>query len=325
MQPLLKINDLDVDFIMGKKQVRILNQISFELFENEVLAMIGETGCGKSVMGNAVLRLLPKNTVIKGKMNYKDKDLMTMTEEEFRFLRGKEIASIPQSPSTSLNPLMKVGDQVAECATKGRFLKKEEKNSIKEKVNELFSKLQLPRRETYYPCELSGGMCQRVLISMGMIMHPRLLIVDEPTKAVDWILRAEIMKQFGWLKKEMKCAMLFITHDIGAAKQIADKIAVMYCGEIVEIGPSKEILENPQHPYTKGLIDSMPSRGFHAMKGFMPSFQELPNGCRFHNRCHFSEIQCQHEKPASVSISEQHFVWCHKYREEKTGAIFSCC
>jgi peptide/nickel transport system ATP-binding protein len=311
MEVLLKIIDLNLDFMVDTNRVHILNNVSLEIYENEVLAVIGETGCGKSLTGNAILHLLPDNALVSGNIIYKGQDITKMNDEEFRLMRGKEIAAIPQSPSTSLNPLMRVGNQVAECV-----LDKADENNEKDIVkivNQIFTKLRLPRGEALYnnyPCELSGGMCQRVLISMGIITNPNLLIVDEPTKALDWALRKEVVEILHELRKESKCSMMFITHDIAAAKYIADRIAVMYCGEVVETGRADEVLNNPQHPYTKGLIASMPSRGFKVMKGFMPSFQELPKGCRFSDRCERLNENCTRSEPELTELTDGRAVKC---------------
>lgn len=316
MSSLLEIKNLNVGFSVGDHQIQILNDVSVKVAEKEVLAIIGETGCGKSVTGSAILKLLPENAIITGEIVFKGKNILTLDDETFRQLRGKEIASVPQSPSTSLNPLMRVGDQVAECVM-NKNCDDDEKKKIIASVHEIFSRLGLPRGDKFYnhyPCELSGGMCQRVLIAMGMITHPELLIVDEPTKAVDWALRKEVIDIFGELKREMNCAMFFITHDIAAAKFVADRIAVMYCGEIVEIGPTDTIINNPQHPYTRGLIASMPSKGFNVMNGFMPSFNELPNGCRFSDRCECTSDICFNSEPQNVELARDHFVKCSIYK-----------
>ena len=327
MKALLQIIDLNLDFMVDKSRVHILNNVSLELYENEVLAVIGETGCGKSLTGNAILHLLPDNALVSGSIIYKGQDIIKMKDEEFRLLRGKEIAAIPQSPSTSLNPLMRVGNQVAECVLHKANDKNE--NDIIPIVNQIFAKLRLPRGEGLYrnyPCELSGGMCQRVLISMGIITNPNLLIVDEPTKALDWALRKEVVEILQELRKESRCSMIFITHDIAAAKYIADRIAVMYCGEVVETGRADDVLNNPRHPYTKGLIASMPSRGFKVMKGFMPSFQELPKGCRFSDRCEQFNEHCTKAEPRLTELNDGHAVKCFNCSsfDREEGAKLCC-
>lgn len=318
MGVLLEIKELNLDFMVDKKRIRVLNNVSLELYENEVLAVIGETGCGKSVTGNAILHLLPDNALISGSILYKGTDVGKMSDEEFRPWRGKEIVAIPQSPGTALNPLMQVGRQVAECVAEEDSRKNGlDSQAMVGKVNKIFSRLRLPRGTDFYknyPCELSGGMCQRVLISMGIITHPSLLIVDEPTKALDWTLRKEVMEIMGELRAEAKCSMLFITHDLGAAKYLADRIAVMYCGEVVEIGPAGEVINTPRHPYTQGLIASLPSRGFKVMQGFMPSFHELPQGCRFSNRCAWSTDHCREAEPVVVELAPGQAVKCLNWK-----------
>lgn len=312
---LLEIKDLSVSFMMGKEKIRVLNHISLDIEQDEVLAMIGETGCGKSVTGSTILRILPENALIEGEILYRGKDIVSMNEEEFRRMRGKEIASVPQSPSTSLDPLMRAGEQVSECVTTGKHFSGQEKKNLEARVKGIFRKMRLPRCEELYdsyPCELSGGMKQRVLLSMGMLTSPRLLVIDEPTKAIDWALRKEVIAQLKELKDEMRCSMLFITHDLGAAKIIADRIAVMYCGEIVEIGPTKNVLYYPKHPYTKGLIASMPSQGMHVMRGYMPSFAEELPPCRFMPRCPSSMETCADGVPEFGQ--GEHRARCHRYQ-----------
>lgn len=310
---LLKVKDLSVGFSVEGKNVEILHHISFSVMENEVLAVIGETGCGKSVTGSTILRILPENAIVKGEIFYDGKELLSMEEEAFRKMRGKEIASIPQSPSTSLDPLMKVGEQVAECVTNGKRAGKEKRKNIVSMVKQIFHKMKLSGEDEmyhHYPCELSGGMKQRVLLSMGMITGSRLLVVDEPTKAIDWALRKQVVEQLRKMKDEMKCSMLFITHDLGAACLIADRVAVMYCGEIVETGRTEEVLYHPKHPYTKGLLNSLPARGMHVMKGYMPSFAEELSGCRYKPRCPQYTKRCEMEEPMMKGTG--HCVRCHE-------------
>ncbi|MDR0383540.1 MAG: ABC transporter ATP-binding protein [Spirochaetaceae bacterium] len=311
MAPLLQIENLNLDFVINREKIHILNRVSLEIYPHEVLALIGETGCGKSVTGNAVLRLMQNNVLMEGSVRYKGRDIYAMSEEEFRLLRGREIAAIPQSPGTALNPLMKIGFQASEAAI-GAKVEKDNKTAAF-LVRRIFRKLGLPDNDHFfqsYPWSLSGGMCQRALISIGIIAKPNLLIVDEPTKAIDWALRREAVELLGKLRLETGSSMLFITHDISAARHIADRIAVMYCGEIVETGLAEEVINNPLHPYTIGLMNAQPSRGFHCINGFMPSFRQLPPGCRFSNRCEYADARCKTHEPETSVSDKEHKVKC---------------
>ena len=317
---LLHIEDLCVSFLVKKKKINILHHISLDIEENEVLGVIGETGCGKSVTGSAILHLLPDNAVVTGRIEYKGREIAHLRDRDFQPLRGAEIVSIPQSPSTSLDPLMHVGSQVTECVTLRPDFKKKEapsKSAVREAVLAIFRRLRIGDGHIYtrYPCELSGGMCQRVLIAMGDVTHPSLLVVDEPTKAIDWVLRREVVDVLAELRSERRCAMMMITHDIGVARRLSDRIAVMYAGEVVELGSPAEIVEAPVHPYTRGLIGSLPENGFRVMEGFMPSFEELPAGCRFSDRCPLADESCRRREQENVELSPGHWVRCGKCRE----------
>lgn len=315
MEELLQIQDLNVGFLVKKKRINIINQLNLNIYRDEILTVIGETGCGKSVTGSAVLHLLPDNAVVSGSIRYKGMETLHMKDSEFRELRGNEIMCVPQSPSTSLDPLMRVGKQVSECTLGKKHNKTDTKAAVKSKVTDIFGKLKLPRGASIYddfPCELSGGMCQRVLISMGILTHPDLLVIDEPTKAIDWALRKDVLEILSELRKEMNCAMMLVTHDIPLASRLADRVAVMYAGEIVEIGKTADVLEHPMHPYTQGLIASTPSKGFKVMKGFMPAFTDLPDGCRFKDRCPYACESCGQGTPELKEVENNHMVRCNR-------------
>lgn len=315
---LLEVKKLNVSFEIGKNLIHPVRNINLDIHQDEVVAIIGETGCGKSVLGNSILRLLPSNAIVTGKALFNGENILQYSEKKYRKMRGTKIAAIPQNPVSSLDPMMKIGDQVAESVL---VHEKVNKVTVRSRVTEILKRLHLGNGKEYlskYAGELSGGMCQRILIALGTITHPELLIVDEPTKGLDWALRSAVIDIFLELKNNMQCAMLMITHDIAVAYKVADRIAVMYCGELVEIGTSKDILKNPLHPYTQGLLDSMPSRGMHGMKGFAPALTELPEGCKFHPRCPRQCENCLQKQPEMTAYTKTHYVRCY-YAQDKSA------
>ena len=263
MKKILELKNVKVNFKVEDDIVKAVGGVSFDVYENEILCIIGETGCGKSVLGASILKILPKNAFVQGKIIYNGEDILEMSDREYIKLRGKEIAVVPQSPVMSLVPLMRVAKPIYEAhRVADKTAKKEE---TYKKIKSLLTRLDLPVErniEKNYPCELSGGMNQRVLIAMGTITKPKLLIVDEPTKGIDWILRKEVINIFKDLKKEFNCTILMITHDIDLAENISDRIGVMYEGVLMELCNTKNFINNPVHEYSKILLNSTAKRGF---------------------------------------------------------------
>jgi peptide/nickel transport system ATP-binding protein len=291
----IKIENLKVHFKTKLGNVRAVDDVSLELEKGKVIGLIGETGSGKSVLGLSILRLLADNAVVSGKIIYKETDLLALDIRKMVGLRGKEIALVPQNPGTALNPIMRVGKQVGECII---LHEKASKKQALGRVLNLMKKFMLDTSVLgTYPFELSGGMKQRVLATMGISCNPIWLIADEPTKGLDAIVRGQVYETFNKIKCKNDMGMLLITHDLVLAKKLCHRIAVMYAGDILEIGSSKEILENPQHPYTKGLVDSQPHRNLSPMIGSSPSLIDPPKGCKFHPRCEYAMGRCYLKKP----------------------------
>lgn len=291
--------------------VKAVNAVDLEIEDNENLGLIGETGCGKSILGLSIVRLLQPNAQLEGEIAYKDKDLLKLSEEEMRKIRGKEIAVILQNPTTSLNPVLKVGDQIAEAIRLHQGLDKRE---ARKAAREMLEAVKIPspeKRANEYPHEFSGGMKERAMIAMGLACGPSLIIADEPTKGLDSTIKMQIVK----LLKEVttRRSMLFITHDLGVAAQICDTIAVMYAGELVEYARTKEIFKEPLHPYTQGFLNSLPTMGLKPIRGISPSLIAPPSGCRFHPRCDHALEICAKRHPEMLKIGNEHYVRCFLY------------
>jgi peptide/nickel transport system ATP-binding protein len=294
---LLEVQKLSVTFKTKTGSVHAARDLSFSIKEGEAFGLIGETGCGKSVLAQAIIRMLPLNTVTAGNIRFQGQELYSLGRREMRGLLGKEIALIPQNPGEALDPLMKNGGQIAEAVSRqGTF----SETKIMNRVYYLLAKLgfqDFRRCAESWPHELSGGMKQRVLAAIGMSGAPRLLIADEPTKGLDSELRGQLIRTFRIFIRETGTASLFITHDLKFARALCDKIAVMYAGEIVEMGEAEQIFDSPRHPYLRSLIASMPENGLNPPSGESPSLIRLPEGCSFHPRCALAGNRCRIEHP----------------------------
>ena len=318
---LLDVKNLSIYYYTLAGTVKAVENVSFAIGKREWVSFVGESGSGKSTVAYAILNLVPSpGQIINGKIIFEGKNILELTNEELRGIRGKEISMVFQDPMTSLDPLRKIGDQIAEVMIEHGV----EKEEAYEKAKELLKKVNLPEdRISYYPHQLSGGQRQRVAIAIAMAFNPKLLIADEPTTALDVIVQDAIMDLIGTLKDE-GTSIFFVTHDISLAAERSDKIAVMYAGKLVEFGRVEQILKNPLHPYTQSLLASVPDlwseKEIKAIPGYPPDLRNPPSGCRFHPRCPIFKEQsalkgiCDATEPKTIEIEKEHFVACHLHR-----------
>ncbi|MDD3581760.1 MAG: ABC transporter ATP-binding protein [Desulfobacca sp.] len=316
--PLLEVEHLRTHFQTSAGVVPAVNDVSFTLAAGETLGLVGESGCGKTVTALSILRLIPAGLgQIAGKIRLEGQDLMGLSPAQMRHLRGNRISMVFQEPMTALNPVLTIGDQIAEVLRQHRRLGRQA--AANEAVNCL-SWVGMPdarRRLTQYPHELSGGLRQRALIAMALACQPPLLIADEPTTALDVTIQAQILALMTRLKADLQMAMLLITHNLGIVAQIADRLAVMYAGVIVESAPTAQLFARPRHPYTQGLLASVPRLDFtgprhqqlYAIPGQVPNPQELPPGCPFQPRCPQAMETCR-QPPPWVEVESDHGVGC---------------
>ncbi|MBE7412246.1 MAG: ABC transporter ATP-binding protein [Leptospiraceae bacterium] len=316
-EELLKVENLSIDIYSEKLRFSVIDNVSFEVQKKEVHAVVGESGCGKTITSLAITKLLPKEVFFynSGKILFKNQDVLQFTPSKLKDVRGKEISYIFQDPFTSLNPLKKIKDQIIE----GYLLhvSKNQKEAI-DKAKFLLTKVgltDLDSRLNSYPNQMSGGMLQRISIAMSLMCDPALLIADEPTSAIDVTIQAQLIELLQNLKVEMGMSILFISHDIGLVASIADKISIMYAGKLVETGKTDEVIVNPSHPYTEALIQSVPSmrhelKRLKTIEGIVPSPLNYPKGCRFSTRCEKKIPICLEKVPEKIKISDTHFVEC---------------
>ncbi|WP_321823267.1 ABC transporter ATP-binding protein [Pyramidobacter piscolens] len=319
---LLRVENLNAWFYTEEGIVKALENVSFSVGRGEILGLVGETGCGKSVTSACIMRLIPSppGKIIGGKILFEGEDLAQATPERMRQIRGKDIAMIFQDPMSSLNPVFTVGRQVEEAIrvhNPGMSAAQ-----IHERAAEMFKKVNIPdpeRSMKRYPHQFSGGMKQRVMIAMALSCNPRMLIADEPTTALDVSIQAQILSLIKDLQKDFGSSIMLISHDLGVIATMAQKVAVMYAGSIIEYGSVRQIFEHPLHPYTQGLLGAIPrldqaQEYLEVIPGALPNLLHLPEGCKFRARCSRATERCARERPTAVEAEEGHEVACYEYR-----------
>jgi peptide/nickel transport system ATP-binding protein len=313
---LLEIKNLTIQYKSDGVIVHAVNGIDLSLEPGDTLGLVGETGAGKTTTALGIMGLIPDppGEVVSGEIIFEGRDLLKEQEKEMRKIRGKDIAMIFQDPMTALNPVLTVGEQIAEVVFLHEKCSKQEANK---RAGEMLELVGIPAsRASDYPHQFSGGMKQRVVIAMALACDPKLLLADEPTTALDVTIQAQVLDMMRGLKEKMNTSMLLITHDLGVVAEICDKVAIMYAGEIVEYGSLADIFKQVSHPYTKGLFNSLPSldkdmERLMPIRGLMPDPADLPKGCKFHPRCPYADPQCAESEPDFKEVSPGHFSRCH--------------
>ncbi|CAG9619279.1 ABC transporter ATP-binding protein [Sutcliffiella rhizosphaerae] len=317
MEKILQVNDLHVSFSTYGGEVKAVRGVNFDLHKGETLAIVGESGCGKSVTSQSIMRLIPEppGKITKGSILFKNKDLTKLSEPELRKIRGADISMIFQDPMTALNPTLTIGDQIMEGIIQH---KKVSKTEAKKQALEMLQLVGIPspiERLKQYPHEFSGGMRQRIVIAMSLVCQPEILIADEPTTALDVTIQAQILRLFKDIQQKTGVSIILITHDLGVVAQVADRVAVMYAGRIVEAGNRREIFYKGEHPYTKGLLNSVPRLDLDGEElvpivGSPPDLFSPPVGCAFAARCDYAMEVCERVYPMKTALSEEHYVDC---------------
>src|SRR3982750_1564284 len=316
MTHLLEIKNLKTYFPTRRGLVRAVNDVSFYVDRGELLGLVGESGCGKSITALSIMRLIaPPGKIVGGEIYFDGRNLLKLSDAEMRAIRGDDIAMIFQDPMTSLNPVFSVGEQIAEAL---RLHRKLSRKAATEAAVEAMREVAIPdpsRRLNDYPHQLSGGMRQRVMIAMALACNPKLLIADEPTTALDVTIQAQILELMRALRAELGTAIILITHDLGVIAELADDVIVMYAGQVIERCSAERLFAEPQHPYTIGLLGSIPrlhlqQERLSAIEGFVPDAAALPAGCRFHPRCPFAIEKCRQQLPPLLDITPGHQAAC---------------
>ncbi|ROQ66283.1 oligopeptide transport system ATP-binding protein [Streptomyces sp. 840.1] len=319
---LLEVRDLHVEFHTRDGVAKAVNGVNYSVSEGETLAVLGESGSGKSVTAQAIMGILdmPPGKISGGEILFKDRDLLKLKKEERRKIRGQEMAMIFQDALSSLNPVLTVGEQLGEMFVVHRGLSRKD---AKAKAVELMDRVRIPaakERVGNYPHQFSGGMRQRIMIAMALALEPSLIIADEPTTALDVTVQAQVMDLLAELQRELNMGLILITHDLGVVADVADKIAVMYAGRIVETSPVHDIYQAPAHPYTQGLLRSIPrldqkGRELYAIKGLPPNLLHIPPGCAFNPRCPMAQDVCRTDVPPLFDVAENRQSACYFWKE----------
>jgi len=321
MENLIVVKDLSVSFYSYRGIVHALQDIYLDIYAGEVLGLVGETGCGKSTLGLSITRLVPSpGKIEKGQIILEGEDLLKKSEDEMREIRRDKLSMIFQDPNTSLNPVFRVGDQIVEGFMVKRGM---DKNEAAKMAIELLTAVGIPNPEkvfNQYPHELSGGMKQRIMIAIALTGNPKLLIADEPTSSLDLTIQAQILDLMLDMKERTGMSILLITHDMGIVAQTCNRVAVMYAGNIVEVGDVVDVFKRTKHPYSTGLLEAVRlhegERRLKVIPGTVPDLIEVPKGCSFNPRCKFASEVCRREKPMLVEVEKGHFVACHLFRED---------
>ncbi len=320
-RPLLEVRDVTIHFFTEEGVVRAVENLSFEIYPGEVLGLVGESGCGKSVTGLSLLRLIPipPGRIVSGDILFDGRSLLPLEEKEMEKVRGNDISMIFQEPMTSLNPVFTIGDQIMEAVILHQGL---DKTEARKRAIEMLDRVKIPspeKRIDSYPHQLSGGMRQRAMIAMALSCQPKLLIADEPTTALDVTIQAQVLHLLKEIQMEMGMSVMLITHDLGVVSEIADRVAVMYAGRIFEYGPIEAIFGKMRNPYTRGLMSSIPQLAekksrLNAIPGQVPDPMNLPAGCKFHPRCYMMIEDCKKGEPM-FQANGGHFSRCIRWKE----------
>jgi len=321
-KPLLEVRDLSIHFFTEEGVIQAVENVNFEIYPGEILGLVGESGCGKSVTGLSLLRLIPipPGRIVSGDILFDGRSLLPLEEKEMERVRGNDISMIFQEPMTSLNPVFTIGDQIMEAII---LHQGSDKTEARRRAIKMLDRVKMPspeKRIDSYPHQLSGGMRQRVMIAMALSCQPKLLIADEPTTALDVTIQAQVLQLLKEIQREMGMSVMLITHDLGVVSEIADRVAVMYAGRIFEYGPIEAIFGKMRNPYTRGLMTSIPQLTekkdrLNAIPGQVPDPMDLPMGCKFHPRCYLMIEECKKEEPPLFQVNGDHFSRCIRWKE----------